>query len=157
MKRNRNIIISLLAVIIISCTGNDSGFNFTDQAVKGKILQNDWAYYFGVAHPYLMNPDSLQIQLSDTVFSNPCTYARSERGIYFKVPYKETLTPLHGGFTNPQFVVLYNGNEERFALGGAVEITLIDTLNQVVEGRIDATYDGSNFVNGYFTAHLCGQ
>ncbi len=151
-----NLIVILLALLLItSCSKDTAPFEFKEQAVNGKISNEAWNYMQGVARVKAEAPDTLNIGLYSTLLENPCTYAISEHGARFTIPNEVGIYKLRGGFSNRLGVTLYHSNKEFIALNGAIEIMSIDEENQLLEGRIDATYDDKNNINGYFTISYC--
>ena len=130
-------------------------YEFKEQDLQGKIDNVYWEYLSGVARPSLSSNDTLSIGIYNTQFDSPCSYAVSEEGVLFKVPKEVGLFILNADWNNFQAVTLYNGTEKKFALGGAVEITKIDSISNVIEGRIDARVDNNSYINGNFLVTLC--
>ena len=126
-----------------------------DQEVKGMINSEDWNYRAGVSRLKPGTTDTLAIGLYNRLLDNTWSYAISEIGVRFEIPDEVGVYRLRGGFSNRMGVTLYYSKTEFIALNGAIEIISIDKENSILEGRIDATYNNKNNINGYFTIGYC--
>lgn len=149
-------------LVIFGCLlfwGCDSTVNlpyeFKDQEVQGKIQGKAWLMEEAVARYSLFSEDTLMIQLNDSTLGTPCDYLISNAGARFSIPCRTGIYILSSKAIQYQSVSIFEGGRSVEALAGAVEITLVDSANALVEGRIDATYDGQNQLNGHFSAHWC--
>ncbi len=126
-----------------------------DQDLQGKIITQDWSFLDGVARLSPTSNDTLEVGLYDNPLDQDCSYAISESGIRFLVPYQEGIFELLQEWEAPQYVTLYKGVDEERAWRGAIEIVEIDTVNNILIGNLDATVDDESTVNGKFKVSLC--
>ncbi len=157
------IINRLLGIVLIVASASWSScdnrlifpYNFQEQDVEGKIQSETWIYLDGLARTSLFSEDTLLLQLFNEDFGNPCSFLISEKGIRFTIPAQEGLYLLSSIPQSYQTVTIYDGANEFLALGGAIEIELIDKDAKIVKGKIDARYDSNNQVNGKFSIRFC--
>lgn len=146
----------VVAFILAGCPQDAKPpYEFKEQELQGEIDNNFWEYVSGVARPSLSSMDTLSVGIYNIEMDTPCSYAVSEEGVLFKVPNKVGLYILNADWNNFQAITLYNGMKKTFALGGAVEITMIDSVSNIIEGRIDARVDNNSYINGNFLISLC--
>jgi hypothetical protein len=153
----RTILPFFVSLFLSSCNEVKPAYQFKDQPVSGMINSKEWTMVSGVARSSLTASDTLRIGLFDMLPEQDCSYSISETGILFDVPDREGIYRLKGSFTHMQSVTLYDGLSQFVALSGAIEISLIDRINGRLEGKIDATYDNKNRVNGVFTIDYCSD
>jgi len=156
LKKSPFFLVFCLPFFFVSCDNSvNLPYEFKDQEVQGRIQGQPWEIQDAVARFSLSNEDTLLLQLNDTTLGLPCDYLISNAGARFTIPCKTGIYILSSKAIQYQSVSIYEGGTSLEALAGAIEITLIDTANAVIEGKIDATYDGQNQLNGHFSAHWC--
>lgn len=148
--------LSIMLFFLLACDSTvNLPYEFKDQPVQGIIQSEAWEIQEAVARYSLFSHDTLTIQLNNEQLGETCDYLVSNAGAYFTIPAQEGIYMLSSKAIQYQSVTLFDGGLSVEALGGAIEITLVDSLNNRIEGKIDATYDGQNQLNGYFSATLC--
>lgn len=148
--------IAIIAIFLFSCIRKvDSPYQFIDQHLHGKVGSQEWEFADGVARMSALSSDTILIGLYNTQLDKDCSYAISEEGLTFFVPFFEGLYQLSGDWNSPQSVNFYRGITNLTAWRGAIEIISIDTVANTINGRIDATVDDNSSVNGNFVVSLC--
>lgn len=148
-------------VFIGACSDDESdngngGFEFIDQPLQGKIAGADWTFVIGSVIVSTFNSEEYRYSLLSTSIDNSelCdSFAHTGDRIFFFIPQEEGVFEL----SLDQSVAMFDeeNTDNIIATDGAVEILSIDRDTGVITGRIDARFDGNNFVNGNFTATLC--
>ncbi|MCF8374553.1 MAG: hypothetical protein K9H64_23245 [Bacteroidales bacterium] len=162
----RNIIYLLFLVMapafIISCGKDEDkpAYTFLDQEMQGKIGGDDWTLVTGSADIDHWDSTLLSLDFYGVEITDPCNYYQpAGNKVICSVPNQVGLYELNFDLSsdNIQTVTLYHRASElnNAAIEGAIEITLIDTTNGLVQGRIDAKIDSEYFVNGNFTLIYC--
>ncbi|MCF8370742.1 MAG: hypothetical protein K9H64_03910 [Bacteroidales bacterium] len=148
--------IAVIAIFLFSCNRKvDPPYQFVDQDLRGKIVNQEWDFVDGVARVSTVSNDTVLIGLYNAKLEKDCSYAISEEGLTFFVPFFEGLYQLSGDWDSPQSVNFYRGITNLTAWRGAIEIISIDTVSNIINGRIDATVDDNSSVNGNFVVSLC--
>ena len=149
-------LITFVFVFLFSCNRkSDPPYQFIEQNLQGDIMDDSWSFVDGVARMSPLKADTIIIGLYNIQLDNECSYAISEVGLTFYVPYAEGLYLLNGEWIAPQSVTFYNGTKSQSAWRGAIELTGIDSLTHEISGRVDATIDGNSMVNGNFVVSIC--
>ena len=162
------ILLSIFSFLLFltSCNDEDSGpsFEFKDQNLQGIIDGIPFEFGEGTVESTFLNEGQLSFDLLDQEeqYDNVCDISfGDEVRVFFDAPNEVGVYELFFDLSsfNRRVVTLLNPNGEdgipqnNIASSGAVEIiTITDTQ---VTGRIDATLDGDNTVNGNFTAVFC--
>ncbi|MBT3208919.1 MAG: hypothetical protein HN704_18475 [Bacteroidetes bacterium] len=157
--------LSFFVVIISSSCSKDpestNQYNFLSQDLSGEISGREWIYRSGNAFSFRNDSSQqmLDIALYEHLSLDPCNYAFTGNDVLFIIPNKTGLYELQLNFSeneNIQTLTITNDEQENMILSeGAIEIFSIDTVYNIMKGRIDAKYDNDNFVNGIFEVLLC--
>ena len=157
--------LSFFVVIISSSCSKDpestNQYNFLSQDLSGEISGREWIYRSGNAFSFRNDSSQqmLDIALYEHLSLDPCSYAFTGNDVLFIIPNKTGLYELQLNFSeneNIQTLTITNDEQENMILSeGAIEIFSIDTVYNIMKGRIDAKYDNDNFVNGIFEVLLC--
>lgn len=155
-------ILSLTLLLNFSCSkddGNQAAYSFIDQDLQGEFDGEAWHYSTGKVEVSYFDSTELDFEITSVTSNDPCSdNFLSQDVILFSIPDSVGLYELSLDFTgNSQTVTLYDSGTEmnNIATSGALEITKIDKVNGIVEGRMDATADSKNFVNGNFSITFC--
>lgn len=149
-----------LSAIVLSCGDDEKpAYSFKNQDLSGKIGNAAWEYGDGYAEIYGMENDSqLQIDLFIEVDGEGCDVIPEGNEVLFTVPNKVGVYKLKADLNDLENSLVVNLFEEETTMNhlasrGAIEILSI-TESQVT-GRIDATVDDANLINGSFTVSIC--
>lgn len=143
-----------IALFVFSCGDDENEYSFKNQDLSGKIGGDSWTYEDGFIDEFTFEgKDFLSSNLTLTQDGSVCEVDLEGNYIYFGAPKKVGVYKLKGG-NERIFLVMNNNHTASFdANKGAIEILSI-TETQVT-GRIDARFNGNNFVNGNFTVSFC--
>lgn len=151
-----------LAALISSCGDDENekpSYSFKNQTLSGKIANTSWTFGDGYAEIYGTGDDSeLYIDLFVDVDGEGCDILPEGDQVFFSIPNKVGVYKLKfdlNSMENSQTVTLFEDEEfmNSIATEGAVEITAI--TETTISGKIDATVDAENNVNGNFTVNIC--
>ncbi len=169
-----------MSVAFIACNKEDDESNpagggkykveYKSQDMQGKINGDSWQYVIGEVHSseggfeadYTHN-----FEMADTAQADSCFLLTGERSkVIFGLGDDNKLLqvgkyPLSFDWSswegNTVTLVAWTSETvlNTIATEGEYEIISVDTVNQIVTGRIDAFADDDNFVNGNFTLKYC--
>lgn len=169
MKKLQLLLLGSLLITIISCSKDDDPsppYEFIDQNVQGVIDGLPFEFGEGVVADSFSEEDEYYFTLYDQneQYDDVCNVFISEL-IYvaFNLPGEEGLYELYFDLTSFDGIVvnLVNPNGEddipQIALAsfGAIEITSITTTE--ITGKIDASLDEENSINGNFSVQFCPE
>ncbi len=134
----------------------DSGLEYIDQDLAGKIGGNDWTIVSGTV---TLSSGNLTFILYKVAASagDPCglgAYSGPNETAIFIV--NDAIGTYNLGST--QVTTLFDGSTNYIAMDGFIELTIIDKTtigNKRVEGKLVADYNNENYVTGNFTATYC--
>lgn len=159
MKKGLFILLVLFAVIS-SCKKDDDapGYNFIDKALSGKIEGGSWTFRSGYVDSSSYEGVKKLSMSFYGVTGDACSDFLDGDRVIFSVPMKIGVFPLKFSFTDlegSQTVTLFDDETSmnNIATSGAIEILSISSTS--VTGRIDATSDDDNTINGNFTVSFC--
>lgn len=160
--------ISISATLFISSCGkdDDSGpsYDFINQNLQGTIDGHVFTYGEGTVETTTFEGEeqlSFDLYHSNEDITDVCDFFSfgDEVSVFFFMPAEVGLYELSLNFSDfsGRTVTLFNpdGAVNNIASIGAVEILTITETE--VTGRMDATLDGENTVNGNFTAVFCPE
>jgi len=135
--------------------------DFQNQNLQGQLGGVIWEFRSGKAKISGSDPDLLEIEMLNEEIVGICNQpAFAQEHIFFRAPYQVGIFPL-----GPQVVshtqtvgfvrFFISPNTSTLAVQGAVDIQAIDTINQVVTGRMDIWANDTNFADGHFTLTFC--
>lgn len=149
----------ILAFILVSSCRDDEKpvYSFKTQDTSGKIGNTPWTYADGYAQVSPTLPE-VGIHLFEGQGESGCNvFLVDGNEVYFYVPNKVGLYKLKYSTDDPFYnsISLYENERSlnHVAYNGAIEIVSI--TDTAISGRIDASMDGENFVNGNFTVNFC--
>ena len=152
----------MIATVIVSCSkdDDDDGYTFLDQDAQGKIGGADWNLNAGTAEIDSNDSTLLYLRLYVAESDDPCSeWTLEGNRVIFSVPDAVGLYELVFDWTSDenQTLTLFDSENSMntVATDGAIEITLIDKENGIVEGRVAASVDSNDNVNGNFTVDYC--
>lgn len=158
-KKSISCIFFFITILFFQCDfgsgDNKGGTSFIDQDLQGYIGGTAWTYQGGNAS-LTGNSTELWIHIYDTAAAgDQCLNSNSSYNgsVIFIVPNNSGTYEL--GYSLA--LTLYNKNENcnYVTTDGTIEIISIDTTGNTVSGRIAATFDDNNTVNGNFTIAYC--
>ncbi|HEX5171373.1 MAG TPA: hypothetical protein VFW11_19485 [Cyclobacteriaceae bacterium] len=159
MNRSLFFIVSL-AVIISSCGDDEEpAYSFKNQNLSGKIGNAAWEFGDGYAEIFGMGDDSqLQFDLFIELDGEGCNVIPVGNEVLFSVPKKVGVYKLKADLSDMENSLFVNLFEEEttghnLASKGAIEILTITETE--VTGRIDASLDEMNTINGNFAVNIC--
>ncbi|MEO9485434.1 MAG: hypothetical protein ABJG47_18385 [Ekhidna sp.] len=154
------------AILISSCGSDDSGpdFDFKDQNLQGVIDGLPFVFGEGTVEELTLDGGVLSFRLyhSDELFDDACDFFSTERvSVTFTTKVATGVTNLFFDINSfdGEFVSLINpSSTDGFPLTSLASIGAIEILSitdSEVTGRLDATLDAENTVNGNFTVNFC--
>lgn len=147
MKNKFYFFILILTTELISCNQKISS-----EKLNGKFENKDWQYVTAVAIENLSDTGEIQINFFDEEIEAPCDNSVNENFISILCPKKVGKYE----FASNQLIAFFNQHRNtKIASEGIIEITEIDLKNNLAKGKILATADEENFVNGTFEAKYC--
>ena len=154
--------LSLTMVVLFSCSkdkNSDPTYSFINQDLQGEIGGDAWTYVTGTASISYFDSTELSIDIFAVASEDPCSeFNFTGNRVIFSIPDAIGLYELNLDFSgDPHTVTLFHEatTNNNIAVIGAIEITSIDKVNGIVEGRLDAQIDNTNFVNGNFSINYC--
>ncbi len=167
MKSKIYFFMALLAAasVIVSCSKDDddeASYTFLDQEMQGKIEGDNWSLTVGTAEVSVWDSTLLDLSFHVDSSDDPCNdWQLQGNKIIGTVPNAVGLYPFNFDFSGDDNMTITLFHSETsmniIATEGAIEITLIDIANGVVEGRVATTVDDDNFVNGNFSIIYCPE
>lgn len=160
----------LIAVTVYSCKKDkdDNGgtsvptgstTTFSSDPAGGKMHGTAWQHVDGWSHTNIYTDSLVTIILEDVVDSNGCDPGGSGGISYAQVYFDAPAEVGAYSLTMQNFVTFsvdVNGTPTFYNVSsGAIEITAYDTANGAVAGKINARFDGQNFINGVFDVPYC--
>lgn len=158
-------IVVVLFLVLFACDGDGGGYNFIDQDLKGMIDGVSWTYEGtengGRGAEDFSEKLSIQIYSVAAGGTGPCDFLPfpvGSRKVLFTIPVPpDSAVGLYElGWDVGQTVTLnFDGSSNTICSEGAVEILSVDIGGGLITGRMDATFDADNSVNGNFTVTYC--
>ncbi len=149
--------------LLFSCGDKDNetpSLEFKDQTLQGKIEGEEWALVTGKAEisESTISFDFYKESITDSTMCESF-FPSKEDFVFFTMDNTMDVVEfcLSGCDDNTQSVTLYEQTEgiNNIALEGKIQITRIDTVANIVEGKLVAKSGDDTYVNGNFTTHLC--
>jgi len=160
-KLNQCICIFLLGLtLLVSCkkdkddpSSNFSDTNFKNQKLSGKIDNQDWNFIYGNAQ--FIGNKKITFNLYNVPAEDSCNLAWATNQAFF------TTDSLVGSqkfsFTKTVTLFASSGKKNYIVTSGGIEITEIDTKNNLIKGKLDApSSNSSSYINGNFVVKICG-
>ena len=124
--------------------------------VDGKINGDAWTFVSGVAKKDSFRPERIRLELWDNSEADPCNvfFPTSKRNLLTSVPEAVGNYEL-GNETNVTFYYQSTDMGSANLIATAGRLIIDEITDDTVKGRILATYDNDNTVNGAFTLTLC--
>jgi hypothetical protein len=140
---------------------NPKTYSFKDQDITGKIGNSSWSMLSGYAHSEISGEDTfVYITCNNTTSIDPCSSYPSDYHVFFTLPLKTGLYVLGYDAQNPFLgwsVTLFNIDAETNSIADVGAVEIISVSETQITGRIDASADELNFVNGNFTVTICDE
>jgi hypothetical protein len=155
MKNLFVLAISIAVLSFTSCEKDEdegSSYAFVEQNLQGKIGGESWEHQSGRSKADFF--DNFFNDLRETADSNICSSSNSAQGNFILFGGEPTVGLFELGSSKTVTFVVGSGNN-LVATEGAYEILTVDTVGDIVTGRMDVTYDGDNSVNGNFSITYC--
>lgn len=164
----KNLAFLIILLFFASCSKDDAGpsYAFIDQNLQGVIDGVQFEFGEGVVEASFSEENEYYFTLYDQneQYDNVCNVFISEL-IYvaFNLPGEEGLYELYFDLTSFDGIVVNlvnpNGEDDIPQIGlasfGAIEITSITTTE--ITGKIDASLDEENSINGNFSVQFCPE
>ena len=154
----KNLFVLAISIAVLSLTSCEkdkeegSSFSFIEQNLQVKIGGSNWEHQSGRSRADFF--ENFHNDLRETADSNICSASNSAQGNFILFGGEPTIGLYElGSSKTVTFVV--GGNNNLVATEGAYEILTVDTVDNMVTGRMDITYDGDNSVNGNFSITYC--
>lgn len=161
------IVLLMSGVIAVSCAKDDEeddpvnkpDYSFIDQNLQGEIEGEAWELLAGSAINSFGDTTTLYVEMFAMASDNPCAdFNLDGNRVIFHIPKAEGLYELSFDWSeNSQTITLYHDatGVNAVASEGAIEITLIDEVNGLYEGRVVAEAGAGNSINGNFRIPFC--
>jgi hypothetical protein len=151
------------ALLLVNCKKDDDSpsYSFKDQTLSGKIGGTAWSMLSGYASYSVSGQDTtVSFTCYNFASDSPCSATATGDEVSFSLPKKVGVYTLKLDWSdlgNNRTVILFERDSymNNIASEGAVEIISISDTQ--IKGRIDATSDTDNTVNGNFTVSLCSS
>lgn len=154
MKNVFVLALSLAVLTFTSCTKDKEEVNsyaFIEQNLQGKIGGQSWEHQSGRSKADFF--ENFFNDLRESLDSNICSASNAADGNFILFGGEPTVGLQELGTKTVTFVI--DGNNNLVATQGAFEILTVDTVADMITGRMDVTYDGDNSVNGNFSMTYC--
>lgn len=155
----------LFAFLNTSCgkasdgAGGTSGADYVNQDLTGKIAGQNWDFLLGTAKISSFDSTELSLKFYNTDVSNPCDSFAMGIPPYVMTSVKnqvgETTFSIGLNGQTGDTLTLYDGTTNFIVTSGKIEILSIDLVQNLVTGRVVATYDPQYTINGNFTLQYC--
>ncbi len=155
----RLFLLPLILTILSSCTTElpsteKYDYSFMDQPLQGTIEGEPFTYEQGVASK---GKRLMIVELYDIPFKGDELDSTEMESYQFKIQVETLLDLEVHDLSEHETNVIFSGKSisgESLARNGGVQLTMIDTEKDAVEGRVDVVIGNSTEINGVFKVKL---